>query len=147
MCVAFGAEFESSKIVSYQKECNDGVAQGCFFVGVAYFLGDGFAKNDAKAIEFFKRANKFDKSNTTYIATIARMYYYSYKTDSGADLNDAVKLFDAACKLKDADSCYELGEIYNYEIVDNSKATSYYRQSCNLQKMDGCLKLRNLKNK
>jgi TPR repeat protein len=149
VCVAFSAEFDSSKIGAYQKECAANVAQGCFFVGVAYFLGDGFTKDDTKAMEFFKKANKLDKKNAVYIATIARMYYYGYKTDGVAALNDAVKLFDAACKLKDNNSCYELGEIYNYEVSvhDSLKAASYYKQSCNLQNMDGCLKLRSLKNK
>lgn len=147
VCVALSAEFDSSKASVYRKECLKNIAQGCFFTGVAYFLGDGFAKDDAKAIEFFKKANELDKNNAVYIATIARMYYYGYKTKSGAALNDAVKLFDAACKLKDADSCYELGEIYNYEVFDSQKAASFYKQSCNLKKMDGCLKLRNLKDK
>jgi TPR repeat protein len=140
-------KFDGHKVDSYQKDCIADNAQGCFLVGVAYFLGDGFAKDDAKAIKFFKKANELDKNNVVYITTIARMYYYTHKTRGGAVLNDAVKLFDVACELKDADSCYELGEIYNYEVVDSSRAASYYKQSCNLKKMDGCLKLRNLKNK
>ncbi|MDR0580334.1 MAG: sel1 repeat family protein [Campylobacteraceae bacterium] len=140
-------KFDGRKIDSYQKECNMGAAQGCFFVGVAYFLGDGLAKNDAKAMEFFKKANKLDKNNAVYIATIARMYYHAHKINGGAALDDAVRLFDTACRLKDTQSCYELGEIYNYEIFDSSKAVSYYKQSCNLEKADGCLKLYNLKNK
>jgi TPR repeat protein len=148
--IAFSAEFDPSKIAAYQKECNQNTASGCFYVGIAYFLGDGFAKDDIKALEFFKKANKLEPNNAFYISTIAHVYYYHYKTDNKiALLDDAVKLFAAACKLKDAVSCYELGEIYNYENNkrDYSKATLYYKQSCSLQSVDGCLKLRNLKNK
>ncbi|MDR0666915.1 MAG: sel1 repeat family protein [Campylobacteraceae bacterium] len=153
LCLAsavFSAEFDASKINSYLKECNQNRASGCFYVGIAYFLGDGLNKDDKKALDFFKKANKLEPNNAFYISTIAHVYYYRYKTDDKAALlDDAVKLFTAACKLKDAASCYELGEIYNYENDkrDYSKAASYYKQSCNLQNMDGCLKLRNLKNK
>jgi TPR repeat protein len=143
-------EFNSSKIKSYQKECADKKAMGCFFVGVAYFLGDGMPKDDTKALEFFQKASNIEPNNTVYITAIARIYYHNYKTNASAALiNDAIKLFDAACRLKDAASCYELGEIYNYDSGkrDYSKAGSYYKQSCNLKSVDGCFKLNSLKNK
>ncbi|MDR2081006.1 MAG: sel1 repeat family protein [Campylobacteraceae bacterium] len=151
--VCFGLmaqEFDSANIGDYEKKCAENVANSCFNVGIAYFLGDGFTKNDAKAIEFLKKANKIEPKNPFYISAIAHVYYYNYKkTSKAALLGDAVKLFDAACKLKDAASCYELGEMYNYEddLLDYSKAASYYKQSCNLKSVDGCLKINSLKNK
>ncbi|MDR1977040.1 MAG: sel1 repeat family protein [Campylobacteraceae bacterium] len=143
------AEFDSSKVKSYEKKCTAKSADGCFYLGVAYFLGEGFEKNDAKALDFFKKADEFKPNNPLYISTIARMYYYDYKTEGGTTLDEAIKLFDRACKLKDAESCFELGEIYNFDSskFDNSKAASYYKLSCNLKDMDGCLKLRSLKDR
>jgi TPR repeat protein len=143
-------EFNPSKIESYKKECTNKVANSCFYLGIAHFLGNGLSKNDSKAIEFFQQANSIEPNNTLYITAIARVYYHNYKTNGGdALINGAMKLFDAACKLKDAASCYELGEIYNYDSSkrDYSKASSYYKQSCNLKNADGCLKLGSLKNK
>jgi TPR repeat protein len=151
VCFGLNAqEFDSANIGDYEKKCAQNIAGGCFSIGIAYFLGDGFAKDDVKAIEFFKKANTIEPKNAFYISAIAHVYYYNYKKNGkNALIGDAVKLFDVACRLKDAASCYELGEIYNYEndLRDYHKAASYYKQSCNLKNMDGCLKIESLKNK
>jgi TPR repeat protein len=152
--VYLGAEvnnFDSLKIDSYQRNCNNNIAEGCFNVGIAYFLGDGFKKNDAKAKEYLQIAYGLEPKNPTFTATLARLYYYEYKTKNSNSLNDALNLLNEACNKAESGSCSMLGEIYEFGDdnikIDLSKAASYYKKSCNLNNIKSCDKLRSLKNK
>jgi TPR repeat protein len=145
-------KFESRKISSYQKECDDHIAQGCFFVGVAYFLGEGMPKDDIKALEFLEKAHDIEPKNPTFLSTIGKMYYYDYKVSSVKEnLDKAMDLFNRACRYGEFDSCNILGGIYEYgdgDININYEiATLYYQKSCDLKSLDGCDKLRNVKNR
>jgi TPR repeat protein len=145
-------KFDSRKISSYQKECADKKAMGCFFVGVAYFLGDGMSKDDTKALEFLEKARDMEPKNPIFLATIGKMYYYDYKVGNGEqNLNIALDLFNRACRYGEFDSCNILGGIYEYgdgEIKpDYAMAALYYQKSCELKSLDGCDKLRNVNNR
>jgi TPR repeat protein len=145
-------KFESRKISSYEKECKENKAMGCFFVGVAYFLGDGMPKDDVKALEFLEKARDIEPKNPTFLSTIGKMHYYDYKVGNGEhNLNKALELFNRACRYGEYDSCNILGGIYEYgdgEIKsDYAMATLYYQKSCELKSLDGCDKLRNVKNR
>jgi TPR repeat protein len=145
-------KFESRKITDYQKECAAKEAMGCFFVGVAYFLGDGMPKDDKKALEYLEKARETEPKNPTFLSTIGKMYYYDYKVNNiDENLNKALDLFNRACRYGEFDSCNILGGIYEYgdgEIKsDYAIAALYYQKSCDLKSLDGCNKLRNVKNR
>jgi TPR repeat protein len=145
-------KFDSRKISSYQKECADKKASGCFFVGIAYFLGDGMSKDDQKALEYLEKAREIEPKNSTFLATIGKMYFYDYKANEVEEnLNKALDLFNRACRYGEYDSCNILGGIYEYgegEININYEiATLYYQKSCELKSLDGCDKLRNVRNR
>ncbi|MDR0666914.1 MAG: sel1 repeat family protein [Campylobacteraceae bacterium] len=145
-------KFESRKIADYQKECAAKEAQGCFFIGIAYFLGDGLDKDDKKSLEYLEKARELEPKNPNFLSTIAKMYYYDYKANEiKENLHKALDLFNRACRYGEFDSCNILGGIYEYgdgEIgSDYAIAALYYQKSCELKSLDGCDKLRNVKNR
>jgi TPR repeat protein len=141
--------FDSSKIGVYQQECNSKIAKGCFYVGIAYFLGDGLEKNDAKAEEYLKIAYAIEPKNPSFAATLGRLYYYDYKIKGDNDLDTALKFFNEACDKGEQSSCNKLGDIYELGEdnikVDLTKASAYYKKSCDLKNIDGCDKFRKIK--
>ncbi|MDR1285303.1 MAG: sel1 repeat family protein [Campylobacteraceae bacterium] len=143
--------FDSSKLNIYQQNCDSKIAEGCFNVGIAYFLGDGFEKNDIRAKEYLQIACSLEPKNAFFTATLARLYYYEYKTKGiNNSLNEALNLFNEACDKGERGSCAMLGDIYefgdnNMVKIDLSKAMTYYKKSCNLKDIDGCNRFNNLK--
>ncbi|MDR0408632.1 MAG: sel1 repeat family protein [Campylobacteraceae bacterium] len=144
-------KFDSSKLNTYQQSCNNKIAEGCFNVGIAYFLGDGFKKNDAKAKEYLQMAYNLEPKNTSFMDTLARLYYYEYKTKNDSySLNESIKLFNDACDKGKSNSCIMLGGIYefgdnNIIKIDTNKALAYYKKSCVLKDIEGCSKFNSLK--
>jgi TPR repeat protein len=145
-------KFDGRKVDSYQKDCATKDAMGCFFVGVAYFLGDGMPKDDIKALEYLEMAQELEPKNPTFLATIGKLHYYDYKIGNGEwNLSKALELFNKSCRYGEFDSCNILGGIYEYGDgtinINYEMATLYYQKSCELKSLDGCDKLRNVKNR
>ncbi|MDR1461019.1 MAG: sel1 repeat family protein [Campylobacteraceae bacterium] len=142
--------FDSSKLDMYRQDCSSKIAEGCFNIGIAYFLGDGFEKNDAKAKEYLQTAYNLEPKNTFFAATLARLYYYEYRTKGSNDsLDKALKFFNETCDKGERSSCIMLGDIYEFGDnnikIDLNKAMAYYKKSCNLKDIEGCNKFNNLK--
>jgi TPR repeat protein len=150
--VLFGVEsdkFDSSKIDVYQKNCNNKVAEGCFNVGIAYFLGEGLKKDDIQAKKYLQTAHNLEPKNPSFADTLARLYYYEYKTKDVNSLSDALNLFNEACDKNNASSCNMLGEIYEFgddnTKINLSKAIAYYKKACGLKNAESCDKLRSFR--
>jgi len=145
-------KFDAMQAYSYQENCDNKIAKGCFYVGIGHFIGEGFKKDDSKAYEYLRKASSLEPKNAQYISTIARMDFYNYKmNDDAKHMNEALELFKQACVLKDADSCNALGSIYetgeNTVAVDYAKAGEYYKKSCDLRNNEGCTKIKTAKNR
>jgi TPR repeat protein len=153
-CAVFAKapKFDARKVDSYQKECTAKNASGCFFLGVAYFLGEVMPKDDEEALKYLQMAQELEPKNPIFLSTIGKLHYYDYKTGNDKqNLDKAMKLFNRACRYGEFDSCNVLGSIYEYgdgDIeINYEMATLYYQKSCELKNLDGCDKLRNVKNR
>jgi len=145
-------KFDAMQAYSYQENCDNKIAQGCFYVGIGYFIGEGFKKDDSKAYAYLRKASSLEPKNAQYISTIARMDFYNYKTNNKVEhINEALELFKKACSLKDADSCNAIGSIYETGEeaveVDYAKAREYYKKSCDLKNNEACSKVKTAKNR
>ncbi len=79
----------------------------CTSLGQDYFYGWGTKKNERKALKWLKRGIK--KPNGYCYECLADFYFRSQKYQN---YTKAIKYYELATELKDANSCCELGEIY-----------------------------------
>lgn len=129
------------------KNCDEGDAESCVFVGVKYLLGydtyssyNGFdsvqietEKDIVKAREFFQKACDAGDAKT------CKEYQLTQ------DVSKFKAILEKGCSSGDQNACPRLGELYYEEGKsvgkDTAKAKELYQKSCDLNSADGCYKM------
>jgi TPR repeat protein len=144
----------------FEKACNRDDATGC--LNLARMKRDGTVRgnvNLADAAELFDRACKAgnkeacDELDPTVERTKAKCLKKASDCNNWGYLNEhgygvqvsmtaAIKLYEKACKAKDSNACYNLGNIYakgrGGTAVDVKKGLKFYDQACKLNDDDAC---------
>ena len=131
---------KNSKLWALEKACNLGDGKGCNDLGIKYVKGEGVAKDEYKAIEFYRKA-----CNLKYAWGCDNLGV-KYKKGLGAkkDLFKSVKFYRKACNLKNGSGCNHLGVRYakGEGVIKNEyKAVEFYKKACDLNYGIGCSNL------
>jgi len=89
-----------------------GSPEASYALGTWYLFGKNVRKNHVKAVEFLKRAARFDIPNAAFDLAVC------YEKGSGVEKNQttAFAYYLKAAKLGDHDASYEVGRCYYHGI-------------------------------
>lgn len=71
-------EDEENYVESYRyarMAADQGSSDGCFFVGLSYFYGDGVEQNYEEAVKWYKKAAELDESDAMTCSVLGECYY------------------------------------------------------------------------
>jgi hypothetical protein len=127
ICLIFCGSFAFAEgIAELKAKAEKGDADSQFLLGGAYFSGEGVTKDDAKAVEWYRKAA--EQGNADAQGTLGALYF----TGNGVpkDSVEAVKWFRLAADQGHAWGQYNLGNMHNQGrsvTKDLEKAVKWYR--------------------
>jgi TPR repeat protein len=107
----------------WEKTCKE-ISEGCSYLGILYYEGNGVKKDYLKAIELFSKA--CDKNDSLGCYSLG----FSYESGNGVEQNysKAIEYYNKSCELKDENGCYNIALLYE------KKSKEFYKKGCNLYK-------------
>jgi hypothetical protein len=124
----------------FQKACDGGVMEGCFYLGYLYDHGYGVTEDDAQASTWFQKA--CDGGN------MEGCFYLGFLYDLGngvtKDKAKASALYQKACDGRDTDGCIFLATNYETGVgrsQDFAQARTLFQKACDGGEMVGCFYL------
>lgn len=124
----------------YTKACGLDVAEACYLVGGMYENGEGGAKDEAKALDMYKKACELDNGNGCVGAGVLLIDKQQYAK--------ARKLYEKGCGLDNGTACLNLGGLYyngQGARQDFAKAKELAGKACDLGAQKGCEAYKNLR--
>lgn len=101
-------DYQKAAVV-FQKACDDGVASGCFNIGLMYHKGLGVNQNYQKALNLYKKACDNGEAGGCYNAG----FIYGKGLGVIQNITKAKKFLDKACDLGYQPGC----EAYFFSII------------------------------
>ena len=92
----------------FESACNKGSINGCSFLGISYYNGEGVRQDYKKAIEIWQMT--CDKKDAVGCAQLG--HAYSSGKAVKQDYKKAMELYQKACDLGGADACYDVASLY-----------------------------------
>jgi len=120
----------------FKEDCEKGSAISCHNMGLMYNYGDGVAKDELKALEFYTKA--CDKSYSSSCSNAAVLYEESEVVKH--DMKKAFKLYSKACGGGDAFACHNTAVYYTKKGMDQV-SISLYDKACNGGYAESCIYL------
>lgn len=117
--------------------CQHGDMQSCLTLGQLYLRGQGVARNEASALDFFRKA--CSTGSPRGCGMLGESYLFGQGTS--VNLSTAKESLEKACELGDAPSCYNTGLMYRLGQAaqkDEAMALKRFTRACGLGFRLGC---------
>lgn len=130
-----------------RRSCDRGDMEGCFDLGAMYAEGRGVAQNDARAVEFYRRAvDLYRRACDNGIMQGCTSPGAAYDSLDGVarNLTRAVGLYQRACDGGNMQGCVDLGAMYSDGrgvAQDLTRAVVLHQRACDGGEMRGCVDL------
>ena len=115
----------------HDKACEMGFGLSCATLGVMYFDSKDVKTDYEKSLEYTHKGCELNINIACYGEGL--LYYKK------GDYKTALSILAKACDLKEANSCYFLGDLYNNIAKDEKAAKILYERACDLGNQDGCI--------
>ncbi|OQA34996.1 MAG: Beta-lactamase HcpA precursor [Betaproteobacteria bacterium ADurb.Bin341] len=130
----------AASLTDNQRACDQGVAAGCFNVGLMYEKGEGVGEDKKKAVQFYDKACSMGDADGCNDLGVM----YLKGEGVGEDKKKAVQFYNKACGMGNATGCFNLGVMYGKgEGVgeDKKKAAQFYNKACGMGDEIACVAL------